>query len=610
MATKKALLAKLAAVKGGWHPCLVRGCAVSDAGPPLAANIKEQTNQLPNAHDDTGGMASSQQYSAPVRRVAPASPAAVKSQARGAVSQAQARAQEQAQEEAQEAQEAQQAQTDDTHMTASEPLVEPAPAPSVPEVTPAEAESITPDALEAASELPAPAPVPAPSTDTRMQQIITKLLCKTFVLPFQLVGGQVRIQATWILGLVFIPMLFVPLCGTLSTTPDPNPAVVVSCSCYPCGSLVPTTSFGGCEAPTQQCSSSANIYPANICWSSEACDLSDCNCASHTCWHAQESKSTSIVTDVCEASPWSFGLILFVLVTVIIFLHEMGHAVAFGIVGVPVVSTTFGALGAFVTPCQYFYTFLSPAKIGFVSFAGPLVNLALAAAAYPLLSTLDLVDLNFGGTILLMSFAFNASLFVFNMLPIGAFDGAKVAMSLFTCCMTRRHARLATACTGLVFAIPVSIFLSSIGDWMGLSFIALMVLLVVLQLWQYHKGRAEKNKLRVGDLVVTKVGGVGSASFWEKSASDNVHVLKRETMPLPASRESSAAKHVSSMSIAKAGMKGRVIEVCDVLGTALVAFDATQTSVPFWVHEHPDYAKLMLLNAQIRIRRCTLDAPH
>ena len=72
------------------------------------------------------------------------------------------------------------------------------------------------------------------------------------------------------------------VCGGSGPAPGPAPAPGGSCTCYPCGSSVPTTSFGGCGPPNPaDCSATAG-NPTAGCWSSQ-CGAKNCECASGTC---------------------------------------------------------------------------------------------------------------------------------------------------------------------------------------------------------------------------------------------------------------------------------------------------------------------------------------
>ena len=63
------------------------------------------------------------------------------------------------------------------------------------------------------------------------------------------------------------------------TAPAPGGA----CTCYPCGSQVPTTSFGGCGPPNPiDCSATAG-NPTAGCWDHGCGPAGDCQCATGTC---------------------------------------------------------------------------------------------------------------------------------------------------------------------------------------------------------------------------------------------------------------------------------------------------------------------------------------
>jgi hypothetical protein len=70
--------------------------------------------------------------------------------------------------------------------------------------------------------------------------------------------------------------------GAAPSPPPPPPAPGTACTCYPCGSQVPTTSFGGCGPPAADCDASAG-NPTAGCWSSQCGPAGDCQCAAATC---------------------------------------------------------------------------------------------------------------------------------------------------------------------------------------------------------------------------------------------------------------------------------------------------------------------------------------
>ena len=59
------------------------------------------------------------------------------------------------------------------------------------------------------------------------------------------------------------------------------PTPIGSCTCYPCGSTVPTSSFGSCGAPAPDCSATAG-NPTAGCYE-VGCGTGDCECTSQKC---------------------------------------------------------------------------------------------------------------------------------------------------------------------------------------------------------------------------------------------------------------------------------------------------------------------------------------
>jgi hypothetical protein len=133
---------------------------------------------------------------------------------------------------------------------------------------------------------PTPAPTPVPSLDywrcIKGQCIqdpsgISKEACAEMCLPlFECAIGQCVTSLT---GGVLLATCQ-EACGP-APTPPPSPAPT-ACTCYPCGSQVPTTSFGGCGPPNVICSATAGS-PTAGCWSSQCGPAGDCQCAAGTC---------------------------------------------------------------------------------------------------------------------------------------------------------------------------------------------------------------------------------------------------------------------------------------------------------------------------------------
>ena len=62
----------------------------------------------------------------------------------------------------------------------------------------------------------------------------------------------------------------------------PTPAPGGSCTCFLCGSYIPTTSFGICGPSAPDCSATAG-NPTAGCYSYSECSAGDCQCAAGTC---------------------------------------------------------------------------------------------------------------------------------------------------------------------------------------------------------------------------------------------------------------------------------------------------------------------------------------
>lgn len=167
------------------------------------------------------------------------------------------------------------------------------------------------------------------------------------------------------------------------------------------------------------------------------------------------------------------AMVLIVFLCVV--LHEFGHALTAQRYGVNTKDITLLPIGGLANlermpeePRQEFW----------ITLAGPLVNLVIAALAFVVIAILglDLLvgDLMLGATtwtkVLLFVFAANLMLFLFNLIPAFPMDGGRILRSLLSMLMPRARATRIAAGVGRFLAIGFVLF----GLFNGQPFLALI----------------------------------------------------------------------------------------------------------------------------------------
>lgn len=131
----------------------------------------------------------------------------------------------------------------------------------------------------------------------------------------------------------------------------------------------------------------------------------------------------------------------------IVFLHEMGHALACRSVGGKASQILLWPLGgvAFVQPPP------RPGALLWSIVAGPLVNLALLAVFVPVVVLATALHLPHDASHFVLALAvINAVLFVFNMLPVYPLDGGQIAQALLWFVVGRARSLQVVSFVGMV----------------------------------------------------------------------------------------------------------------------------------------------------------------
>lgn len=191
-----------------------------------------------------------------------------------------------------------------------------------------------------------------------------------------------------------------------------------------------------------------------------------------------------VITGLMEGASWGtvgmeVGLLLIVFGCVV--LHEFGHALTAARFGVGTRDITLLPIGGLASlermpedPRQEFW----------ITLAGPLVNLVIAAVAFGILAlgglasfTTDIeLDLATWTNFLIFLFTANLGLFLFNLIPAFPMDGGRILRSLLSLWIPRDRATRFAAIVGRILAVGFIIY----GLFGGAPFTAVIGLFIFM----------------------------------------------------------------------------------------------------------------------------------
>lgn len=160
-----------------------------------------------------------------------------------------------------------------------------------------------------------------------------------------------------------------------------------------------------------------------------------------------------------------------------VFLHECGHALAayaFGIRTLDVTLSFFGGVARLAKPAR------RPIEDAIIAFAGPAVNLAIAAILYYVIQPESFILRNLTIANLLLA--------VFNLLPGYPLDGGTIARAILTNFMPRNRARVIVGYIG----VGVGLLLVAWGLRGGSFSMLLGFLLIYLASMEIQAARASR----------------------------------------------------------------------------------------------------------------------
>jgi Zn-dependent protease len=214
-----------------------------------------------------------------------------------------------------------------------------------------------------------------------------------------------------------------------------------------------------------------------------------------------------------------YGLVLVAFVFLCVVLHELGHCLMALQYGVRVQDITLLPIGGVA---RLENATLRPGHEALIALAGPLVNVAILVALFPLLllfgvltgnhSVVDylnyLDDVAPGGLLVYLFFT-NVLLVVFNLLPAFPMDGGRVLRAGLSTITSREQATKFAVALGQVLAVLMGI----IGLWFGDYLLPLISVFIIVA--AYAEGRAVKlesamRRLRVGQFALWDMGGISA----------------------------------------------------------------------------------------------------
>lgn len=191
-------------------------------------------------------------------------------------------------------------------------------------------------------------------------------------------------------------------------------------------------------------------------------------------------------------SSYAWNAIEYLMLFVIVLMHEFGHALACRSVGGKADSIMLWPLGgvAFVNPPP------RPGAFLWSIAAGPLVNVALIFVTIPLWLLHVRGDV---GHLIFYVTVINATLLIFNMLPIYPLDGGQILQSLLWFIMGRGWSMAVSTVIGMIGAIGLGILALYLQSY----FTGFMALFLGSQCW---RGWKFGSMLRVREQAPRRIG--------------------------------------------------------------------------------------------------------
>ena len=186
-----------------------------------------------------------------------------------------------------------------------------------------------------------------------------------------------------------------------------------------------------------------------------------------------------------------FGLAFAALLFGSVVLHELGHALMARRYGIPTADITLYPIGG-VARLERMPRSAGPELL--IALAGPAVNLAIAAVAWPLLALCGVV-LPWVEMLEILSAMvwINIGLLLFNMLPVFPMDGGRVLRALLSGWVGRLRATEIAAGLGRVLALVGGVIFLLNGNWPQVFVAGFILVAGTYELWSV---RMEESRRR------------------------------------------------------------------------------------------------------------------
>jgi Zn-dependent protease len=181
-----------------------------------------------------------------------------------------------------------------------------------------------------------------------------------------------------------------------------------------------------------------------------------------------------------------------------VFLHEIGHVIAakkFGIITTSISLSCIGGAANFASPID------KPSARFFISISGPIVNavitllsLSVLYATRPVAYDDHIFTLD---GFLIVTFAVNAVLFIFNMLPIYPLDGGQIMRAVFSSFLNKVNEKRFTLYVSVIGVLVIGSYSAYAGWWFTVGLAIYLLLISYLELGN----GGEKLQITVSNLI-------------------------------------------------------------------------------------------------------------
>lgn len=213
-----------------------------------------------------------------------------------------------------------------------------------------------------------------------------------------------------------------------------------------------------------------------------------------------------------------FALLLILLVFACVLVHEFGHVFMARQYGVRVHDVSLSAVGGVARMDQLP---LQPQAEMAIAFAGPLANLALAVALFPLLLivgvasgfssiedyALTVFRPSLAGLLSTLLYA-NVLIILSNLIPAFPMDGGRILRAALSSCLDRQTATRAAALIGEALALVLLLFSIFVVQSLILALLAIFIMVVAFAEDRAVRMESALRRMHVGQFTLWDMGGI------------------------------------------------------------------------------------------------------